>query len=494
MKCVKGVGLALVSEMSGLLDKFSCTGNIEATWQAFQLELAVERMLWGKPLCFRSQALSVNLGPGQLSPGRSRTDYLGFLALDRWTACMANEDSLPPCSIWTASDAMAGKIRRSAGIHDIMQSSSFVLGRRLLDTLIRDLFEVGKLGVLIRFEEFKEELFSEKATKLRVTGAVTVNQLALILSGKRRLPVAMAYGNIYDLLEKSNVNIQSVLKDGLVELGLYYFPAVQTSDSHRHAVLNWFSRCGLWKIIGREENDSESSSSAEVLSMLVVAELERRRIVYASKFKKVPNKLPWIEVCCRKLSREKLSDEDLVRELSFISCVALLMNHWYVDYGCMEELMRQMPLHQYRLRDLEILSPFLLSHMNKYKVFRLHHSIPFKFIEKEMQSSCKESEEPEESDENAKVEIEASSNQIPDDEVIVENEDICLLAPRCLPVGVNCYTRWTSKEIEILHDVLSEKNENVQLTSLYESFKQKCIGNGVSFRTFKAFKHKVSRV
>lgn len=383
----------------------------------------------------------MNLGPGQLSTGRSRTDHLGFLALDRWTACMANEDSLPPYSIWTASDAMAGKIRRSAGIHDIMQSSSFVLGRRLLDTLIRDLFEVGKLGVFIRFEEFKQELLCEKATKVKVTGAVTVNQLALILSEKRRLPLAMAYGNIYHLLQKSNVDIQSVLKEGLVELGLYHFPAVQTSDIHRHAVLNWSTRCGLWKIIGREESDSECRSFAEVLSMLVVAELERRRIVYASKFKKVPNKLPWIEVCCRILSHQKLSDEDLVRELSFISCVALLMNHWFVVYDCMEKLMRVMPLHQYRLRDLEILSPFLLSHMNKYKVFRLHHSIPFKVMEHQSKSPCIKSEEPEESAENANVDNEGSSNQIPDDEVIVQNQDISLRAPRCLPVGVKCYTR-----------------------------------------------------
>lgn len=47
MECVKEVGLALVSELTGILENFLCTGNIGATWQAFQLELAVEKMLWG---------------------------------------------------------------------------------------------------------------------------------------------------------------------------------------------------------------------------------------------------------------------------------------------------------------------------------------------------------------------------------------------------------------------------------------------------------------
>jgi hypothetical protein len=495
MTCVKVVGLALVMELSRLLEEFSCTGNIGATWQAFQLELALEKMLWGQPLCFRSKALSVNLGPGQLTAGRSRTDDLGFLALDRWTACMANEDSVPPCSIWTFSDAMAGKIRRSAGIHDIMQSSSFVLGRRLLNTLIEDCFEIGKLGVFIRFEDFKEELFRPKVTRLKVNGAVTVNQLAFILSGKRRLPIAMAYGNIYHMLEKSKIDIQSVLKDGLVELGLCHFPAVKTCDTHRNAILNWSSQCGVWKIVGRKESGSEWRSSAEVLSMLVVAELEKRRIVYASKFKKLNNiRLPWIEECCRKMSREKLSDEDLLRELTFISCVALLMNGWFVLYEGIEEVIKEMPLNQYRLRDLEILSKFLLSDMNKYKLFRLHHSIPFKVTIEESKDESNQCQEREECDESANVETELCSNQIPDDEVIVENQDISYRPPTCLPVGVKIYTRWTPEELEYLHEVLSVNGQNVPISSLYESFKQKCMDNGVSFRTFKAFKHKLSRL
>lgn len=86
----------------------------------------------------------MNLGPGKLEYSRNVTDNRGFLALKRWSACMASEDSIPPCKIWTNSEVVAKKILRTAGIHDIVHSSNSVLGRRLFDTIIGGLFEVGK--------------------------------------------------------------------------------------------------------------------------------------------------------------------------------------------------------------------------------------------------------------------------------------------------------------------------------------------------------------
>ena len=90
---------------------------------------------------------------------------------------MASEDRIPPCKIWTNSEVVAKKILRTAGIHDILHSGNFVLGRRLLDTLVGDLFEVGKVGTCIRYEEYKKELFRDKPEGLHVNGAVTVKQL-----------------------------------------------------------------------------------------------------------------------------------------------------------------------------------------------------------------------------------------------------------------------------------------------------------------------------
>ncbi|WAR30502.1 UBAC1-like protein [Mya arenaria] len=309
---------------------------------------------------------------------RSRTDYFGFLSLERWTACMAFEDSIPPCKIWTNSEVVIKKIIRTAGVHDVVHSSNFVLGRRLLDTLIGDLFEVGKVGSCIRFEEYKKELFRDKPKGLPVNGAVTVKQLVGILSSARRMRVAMAYGSVCELLRKCDIDVESVITDGLVQMELVHFPALDAYDRNRNAIMSWSLRSGLWKIIGGGKDASQFRGSPGVLTMLVVAELERLNIVFVSKLKKLPSSFPWIEQCAKKLQCLKLEDDGIVLVLSFLSCVALLMNGWYVAYANLERLMREMPVNQCRLRDMEIQSKLLLANFNKYKLFRLHHTISFR--------------------------------------------------------------------------------------------------------------------
>ena len=101
------------------------------------------------------------------------------------------------------------------------------------------------------------------------------------------MPVDMAYGRVCELLRKCNINLESVLKDGLVQMGFVHFPALDTYNRNRHAIMNWSLRCGLWCIIGRDQDASEFRRSPGVLTMLVVAELERRNLVFVSKLKKI---------------------------------------------------------------------------------------------------------------------------------------------------------------------------------------------------------------
>ena len=116
----------------------------------------------------------------------------------------------------------------------ILHSSNFVLGRRLLDTLIGDLFEVGKVGTCIRYEEYKKELFRDKPKGLPVNGDVTVKQLVGILSSARRMPVAMAYGSVCELLRKCNIIWKVYLKTLWCRWSLY-IPVLVTYDMEN----NW---------------------------------------------------------------------------------------------------------------------------------------------------------------------------------------------------------------------------------------------------------------
>jgi len=490
--CIKEMGLWICQELKSLLDNFSATGNVDATWRAFQLELAAEKVLWGSPFCSKSWNYSVNLGPGKLEPTRSSTDELGFLALDRWTACMAFEDSVPGYWIWTASAIIGKKIVKSVGMHDVINSNTVVLGRRVVHALIADLFDSAESQIHMRFEEFKAQLFLDKPTKVQVLGSVTLKQLLSILCVQRKTAPVMVYGNLCELLEKANINLEEVLRDGFTELRLKHFPAVHTYDVHRNASLGWRVCAGLWKIVGTDEH-AKVGHSADVLSSLVKAELERQGLVYVSKLKKVPMTFPWIGMCALKLSKEKLTDEDLVKVLTFISCIAIIMNGWYVDYECLQVLEKALPIHQYRLRDLEILSKLLLPHFNKFKLFRLHQTISFRMAFGEPTHTVKASRDvvPMTEDLVTRVEV---RGRITDDDSLSRADNVAFRAPTCLPVGIRTKERWTPTELELLDEVQSSRDrERMSVTSMYDLFKEKCMANNVSFRSFVAFKRKLDR-
>lgn len=48
--------------------------------------------------------------------------------------------------------------------------------------------------------------------------------------------------------------------------------------------------------------------------------------MFVNKLKDMPSTLPWIRESARKLYGLKLADEGLVMVLSFVSCIALMMN------------------------------------------------------------------------------------------------------------------------------------------------------------------------
>ena len=492
---IKEVGLELTKTLNTLLQSNSGTGNIEAIWKSFQIELATEKLLWGYPLCFRSHIYSVNLGPGKLGPSRSLTDDLGFLALERWTSCMHTDDSIPPCQIWTASPAIADKIRRTVGIHDILKSSPSVLGRRLLHVLIRDLYEASKVGTFVRYEDFQRDLYCDRPSFLRVNSVLTCHQLAILLSRRRRIPTSMAFGSLLELLKSAEHELSVLLEAGIEEIGLKYFPAFQNFDNHGNAVLNWNYQAGVWKLLG---SDQQADNSPEVLSSLVKSQLELKNLVYPSRLKNVGNLVfPWIPVCLRKLKGEEILTKDkLVEVLCFISCVALIMNGWYVEYSQLEKLIDGLPIKQARLKGLEIQSKLLLSNFNKFKLFRLHSSIPVNIaaVHKDVRIKKQEEKVPDiQIPENTAIDSanETNTNFIPDDTDLLHS-DIQQRQPSCLPAGNTMKRKWEARELEVLHNVSAKKSKTVK--EKYEDFKRECLSNHIPFRTLFAFKRKLEKL
>lgn len=250
--------------------------------------------MWGNPLCFRSNRFSVNLGPGILNPTRSLTDHLGCIALDLPTSCMSSENDIPPPQIWTASEVVGKRIVRFCGMHDHINGSFCVLGRRILYALLQDLFEVGKLDRYFTFDVFLGELTAAK-TKLQVVGAITCSQLINLLKYERKVAFPMVFGLLCDIIRKNEIDLARVLEAGFSELRLNYVPAIQTYDSSRHVVLNWELKSNVWHLIERIDH-TKTIQSSQLLTGLVKGELDRRRLIWVTKLKRVPSPFPWISI------------------------------------------------------------------------------------------------------------------------------------------------------------------------------------------------------
>lgn len=419
LSCIRHLGLWMCKELRELLEGFQKTGNVLTTWQSYQLELASEKLLWGKPLCSRSTTYSVNLGPGALGPSRSLTDQFGFLSLDVYSTCMQNDRSIPPPEIWTNSEMICKMIARSVGLHDHLDASYGVIGRHLVVALLHDLHETGRAASYVLFEDFLGEMKSDK-TRFKTFGAVTLKSLIKLLTTKRRTETQMIFSSLCRLLEKNTLPVEDIVQAGFQELNLKHFPAVSTYDRHGNMILAWSFHGNFWNIVIDQESHEIQESTQQMMSDLVRGDLEKRGLVYPSKLKKTPKVLPWVFICLRRFQREKLELDPTVTILTYISCIAFLMQGFYVEYDRLAALIIDLPLDKNRLIALEILSKLQLAKFSfrNLQLHRLHFSVPHKVeLETGEQRKNKREEETRDTETSSRGErMEEMSKKIGDDD------------------------------------------------------------------------------
>ena len=109
-------------------------------------------------------------------------------------------------------------------------------------------------------------------------------------------------------------------------------------------------------------------------------------------------------------------------------------------------------------------------------------------------SSTKETEMISEDKEDAGAVKEVEINKISEDINLMNAEEVSFRDPTSWPQTVKTKQRWTSMEVELLHEVASGRGEHATLKSLYAQFRQKCMENKIPFRTFRSFETKFSRL
>ena len=488
--CLQLLGLNITQYLRHLLHKFRHTGNCMATWKAYQTELATEKLLWGHPLCLRSSQWSVALGVGLGYPTQSKTDSCGFLSLEEWSACMLNEVSSPPLSVWTSSAVVQRQINKCFGFHDFLQSSPIVLGRRVIEIILKDLFDMGEIYG-IRQEDFICSLQGKTTNKPKVSGSITINQLVTKLCEVSSMKFPMVYPSVLQLMENNTqFEIRDVLKCGLADLELLYFPAFRVFDSHRNHRLTWQSSFAYVSISNNDVSRTNMDHRETAISQLILQELEIQNLLYTSVFKKgkCSTRFPWVSPCIVKLKHLNFSEECLIKVLTFITCVALLQEGWYVSYQKLRKLENDLPIKQQDLKLLEIQSKFLLNGFNMFRLWRLHHSIPSRFeITKPASVPVNRNQPNPNPDATDRHDTNQDFSQFSE----VCHENIKRIQSRHIPADAR--TLWTPLELTILHQMKSE-NELSLSKSSYHLYQEKCRLENLPDRTFEAFKRKSSRL
>ncbi|KAL4225789.1 hypothetical protein ACF0H5_016478 [Mactra antiquata] len=278
-KLLREVGLFCSQELSNLLHAYIGSGHSEAVWQAYQCEIAVEKLLWGKPFCWRSNQHAINLGIGLGHPTRSLTDGRGFLCLaDKFSSC-ADENSCPPLQMYSNNPTVQKQMQKMFGFADYLDGSPSVLGRRLLMVMLEDFHDNGVIDDT--FNAFYARL-KQSNVGMKVCGSATLNQICEVLTCCSHWKPPMISHHLLAVLQSKGKNVEEILKEGIHEIGIRYFPAVRKRDGHGNAGLNWSSLHGVW-LITETGTAISCLQKASMMCPLIVTQLEAQKLCHTSK-------------------------------------------------------------------------------------------------------------------------------------------------------------------------------------------------------------------
>jgi hypothetical protein len=489
---LRSIGQYLVSDLKSQLISSKGTSNSLAVWQAYQDEIAIEKLLWGRPLCFKSQQFAINLGPGVAYPSRSTTDAMGFLCLEESTACCVDEFTTPPLTVYSGSICVQNQLKKLFGFHDILRGSAVTVGRAVVTILLRDMFDIGH--VFCPFAEFFGRLKASTHEGIRqVVGGITRKQLVELLLSAKKVKYPMVGACVFAMLRNNDVDIAETLDAGIRDLQLGYFPAVRLHDQQRHPCLYWHWRYGLWAITDIPDSEDSGLRRSSIVTSLVINELEKRKLCYTSKLE--TRTFPWITPCIDKLSPKALGNDALVIVLTFVSCMALLMQGKYVDYARLSRLVSDMPIHQSELKVMGIQSRFLFGYFPKYRLslWRIHNLIPLKsdVQQKSITTQTKDdfSKLSDETNDPAPIDELISPNHISETPA---NEGARVQVVPIKHIPNSNRRNWSPVELGILGDIRTNYRE-VSQREQYKVYTKQCGALGIPDRSFVAFKLKMKR-
>ena len=477
---LKEVVSHLVGELGNLFAHHREEGGFLNCWKAFQMELALEKMIWGKPIFNACSIYATNLGPGGLRIDRSISWSRGFLGLEAATACAIDENTCPPVSLWTQNKVQQRRVRDIFNFSDFLKSNHAVMGERYILILINDLSGDWRSDIL---------LAATKAHDLpqwcRLMGSVTLEVMANTIVEKAkqcRYPAVSQFAA--RMIERAGHQMKDVVMAGLKEMKIRHFPKMRKSTDGNTKHMNW-NRHEMYEILEVGQPSSMKALSAS-LSEDVLAMLETKAVTFSRNLLPLRERgMPWMEPVVTKLQVCHLTREEQLAVCCFVTAVALLENNVYISYLRLNNVELDMPLTQRRLQELHISSKLLLPKLNNVKVFRLHERIPVRIPPPQAAPAGRKRRA---GDEPADIEqpIEITEEDQPFEE---EEQDFQAYTSQHRVATYKGY--WKGEELSLL-DMLAEEGYNPGRAA-YERYMQLCKEHHAADRDYHSFRCRYKR-
>lgn len=472
---MRGVAGHLLNTLKAAHASGKGQGKFTESWTAFQAEIGLEVFFWGHPTSRGDYIFATNLGPGPDNE-RSMTWQRGILGLAPINSATPDEGP-PPLIYWTKEHQVQARIQRLFGFADKLEATFSVIGEELFHIILRGLSYRD-----VMYSVGIDDLTHDKPPHGRCTGIISAEQLLSELEQVRRFTYPATFSRAAALLEAAGKPLQDVLKAGLSRIGIKYFPAVKVIDASRNPKASWNTK-DFWNVLAPKEAPTLHARAA-VMERDVAVNMVNKGLTFAKNLEAAKeNGMPWMEEVLRRLSGEKkLTREQLVQVCTFVSCVAFLQQHIFIDYQPLAKLESELPIPQAQLRLLQVQSKLLLPNVNKPKVWRIHDSIPIKVLaikkpQLQPRPTTWHEHDPEVQEEDAEVEMQDNET---------ENQAISHTVSMVLPASSKRV--WSSQETDLVHE--SKVRGGTSVKAAYKVYVDLCFKADIPHRSIDAYKKK----
>lgn len=267
------VAECLTQSLFNLLTECKGQGGYMNSWTAFQVELALEELFFGKPNNRASVPFSVSLGTNGTNPN-SLTKRRAFLGLSPAESASVGECP-PPLSTWFNDPVQQMRVMRIFPLTDSLKAPPLIIGESLVQVLLSDLHERNNRIPIHSLKEQTPPLFG------KLVGCRTVSNFSKDLVERDAFKYPHTFKRALQL-EAAGQDVQQCLQLALSKLK--YFPSIVFWDENRHPKAKWNKRDYI-ELYSQTEMPSTEAQAAALMGD-ICANMERSNLTYAKHIQK----------------------------------------------------------------------------------------------------------------------------------------------------------------------------------------------------------------